>query len=186
MAVNREAPRSERGFTLAEVMVYSFLLVLILAGLYTLLGGALRSWQAEDDLVEVQQNARLAVDRVVSEIRGAKSVVDDATYDSTPNAIYLWVDEDVDGVVDGGETRLFSYDSGNKRLRYGLGGNSQLADYVEPIPPATGSIFTYYQGATSIAVDEERANRIAIEFRIVKGDFSKNYKSSVQLRNKNL
>lgn len=199
MAVNREALRSEEGFTLAEVMVYSFLLLLILVGLYTLLDGALRSWQAQENMVEVQQNARLAMERMVGEIRGCKAIIDDGINgrDSTASSIYFWASDlnndgdywvdDGDGVPEAGEeidkeeVKRFHY--ANNKIYYALTTANPLAEYLSA--PFT---ISYYNGATDISAeppsDEENANRIKIFFTVSKGNFTKNYSSSATIRSK--
>lgn len=163
-------------------MVYSLLLVIVLAGLYTLLGGALRSWEAQENMVEVQENARLAVERITSNLRGAKAIIDTSTYDSNSTRVYFWVDGGVIGTIEAGEIKVFNWVAGStKRLYYGVEANpnsAPLADYV------TNFSITYYNGTTQLTSGVESANRATISLTVSKGNFTRNYLSSVSLRSK--
>ncbi|GAW94137.1 prepilin-type N-terminal cleavage/methylation domain-containing protein [Calderihabitans maritimus] len=70
--------RDTRGFTLVEVILTSVIIGLLLGGVYTLLSGGMRSWQVSEGRIDVQQNVRIAVSRIVREIREARQVHEDS------------------------------------------------------------------------------------------------------------
>lgn len=63
-----------RGFTLVELLVAMALLGLILAGVFTLQHQGIQSYLTGASRVEVQQNARTALELMVQELRSAQSV----------------------------------------------------------------------------------------------------------------
>lgn len=66
--------RNARGFTLAELLVAMAVLGLILAGVFTLQQQGIQSYLTGASRVEVQQNARTALELMVREFRSAQSV----------------------------------------------------------------------------------------------------------------
>jgi prepilin-type N-terminal cleavage/methylation domain-containing protein len=72
--VNRTAVVNERGFTLAELLVASAVLGFIMLGVLLVQRQGLTAYLVGAGRVEVQQNARAALDTVLSEVRLAQSV----------------------------------------------------------------------------------------------------------------
>ena len=64
----------QRGFSLAELLVACAIMGLILAGVFVLQWQGQQAYVAGAARVEVQQNARLALDMITTEIRLAQSV----------------------------------------------------------------------------------------------------------------
>jgi prepilin-type N-terminal cleavage/methylation domain-containing protein len=58
-----------RGLTLIEVLVTAVLLSLILGAAYFVVDSAMLNWKKGDEQVDVQQNLRLAMDRLTRELR---------------------------------------------------------------------------------------------------------------------
>jgi prepilin-type N-terminal cleavage/methylation domain-containing protein len=71
--------RSERGFTLAELLVVMAILGFMMGALFTLQRQGQLAYMTGSARVEVQQNARLALDMISSEVRSAQAVIDAAT-----------------------------------------------------------------------------------------------------------
>jgi prepilin-type N-terminal cleavage/methylation domain-containing protein len=65
---------NERGFTLAELLVASAVLGLIMLGVFTIQQQGLGAYQVGAARVEVQQNARAALETMFNEIRSALAV----------------------------------------------------------------------------------------------------------------
>jgi prepilin-type N-terminal cleavage/methylation domain-containing protein len=65
---------NERGFTLAELLVASAVLGLLMLGVFTVQRQGLKAYQVGSARVEVQQNARAALETMFSEIRTAQTV----------------------------------------------------------------------------------------------------------------
>ena len=65
---------TEHGFSLIELMIYMTITVLLLSGMLSLLSSSLRIWTVEKSRTNMQQTARIAVDKIISEIRYAKEL----------------------------------------------------------------------------------------------------------------
>ncbi len=65
---------NERGFTLAELLIASAVLGLIMLGVFTIQRQGLSAYQVGAARVEVQQNARAALETMFNEIRAARTV----------------------------------------------------------------------------------------------------------------
>jgi prepilin-type N-terminal cleavage/methylation domain-containing protein len=70
----RPALVNERGFTLAELLVASAVLGLLMLGVFTVQRQGLSAYQVGSARVEVQQNARAALETMFNEIRTAQTV----------------------------------------------------------------------------------------------------------------
>lgn len=70
----RPLVRDSRGFTLTELLVACAILGLIMAGLFSLQRQGQLAYLTGSARVEVQQNARLALDMMISDIRSALPV----------------------------------------------------------------------------------------------------------------
>jgi prepilin-type N-terminal cleavage/methylation domain-containing protein len=76
-------PLNQRGFTLTELLVALAMLGLVLTGVYTLQQQGLYSYMIGSAKVEAQQNARIALDLMIRELRSATSVTATAAGDLT-------------------------------------------------------------------------------------------------------
>ena len=63
--------KRESGFTLVEILIATFLFVLVLMGIFSVLIVADMSWHSDMGLLDLQQQARFAMDGMVREIRQA-------------------------------------------------------------------------------------------------------------------
>jgi prepilin-type N-terminal cleavage/methylation domain-containing protein len=70
----RPALVNERGFTLAELLVASAVLGLLMLGILTVQRQGLGAYQVGAARVEVQQNARAALETMFNEIRAAQTI----------------------------------------------------------------------------------------------------------------
>jgi prepilin-type N-terminal cleavage/methylation domain-containing protein len=68
--------RSERGFTLAELLIVVAILGFMMGALFTLQRQGQLAYLIGSARVEVQQNARLALDMMTTEVRSAQTVTD--------------------------------------------------------------------------------------------------------------
>ena len=64
------------GTTLIELMVVVTILSLVILGLVTFFGGGIRSWISGQNQLKAQREARMALDRIVRDIREANNVVE--------------------------------------------------------------------------------------------------------------
>jgi prepilin-type N-terminal cleavage/methylation domain-containing protein len=70
----RKLVRSQDGFTLAELLVVTAVLGLILAAVFSLLQSGQQAYTMGSNRVEVQQNARVALELMTRELRAAQSI----------------------------------------------------------------------------------------------------------------
>ena len=71
--------REERGFTLTELLVVLAVLALVLAAVVTIQQGALQAYVTGSNKTEVQQNARVALERIARQIRETTGPLTEAT-----------------------------------------------------------------------------------------------------------
>ncbi|MBE3588249.1 MAG: prepilin-type N-terminal cleavage/methylation domain-containing protein [Thermoanaerobacteraceae bacterium] len=69
-----ELAHDRRGLTLIEVLVTAVLLSLILGAAYFIVDSIMLNWKKGDEQVDVQQNLRLAMDRLTRELRTSVSI----------------------------------------------------------------------------------------------------------------
>ena len=74
MSALERTVRDQRGFTLAELMVVMALTGLVLAGVFSIQQQGTNSYLMGAGRVEVQQNARVALEQMVRELRSAETV----------------------------------------------------------------------------------------------------------------
>ena len=81
---------NERGFTLAELLVTTAVIGLIMAGIFILQVGGQRAYLFGSNRVETQQNARVALDLMTRELRSSTSITSLA---SATDIGFGWNDE---------------------------------------------------------------------------------------------
>jgi len=69
-----------RGLTMLEILVALGILVIALVAIYGLVGNAVRSFGVGEDFLDVQQNARVALEKFSEEARWTARLIDDATF----------------------------------------------------------------------------------------------------------
>jgi len=62
---------NEKGFTLIELLMVAVMLGLVMMAVYSIFTTSKRSANTQDDVVEVQQNLRIAMDNITRDIRNA-------------------------------------------------------------------------------------------------------------------
>ncbi|MDK2820105.1 MAG: hypothetical protein PWP31_70 [Clostridia bacterium] len=63
------------GFTLLEAVLSACLMAIVMTAALSILGNGLKWWQHSWDSIDAQQNARVALERMVNEISCAKTIV---------------------------------------------------------------------------------------------------------------
>ncbi|MHB1419249.1 MAG: PilW family protein [Bacillota bacterium] len=109
-----------RGFTLLEVVIASLLLTMMLLGLYGILDSSLAISRRVESQVNVQQDLRLAMDRMMREVRQAKGEV--TVGDGSFIQFMDWRQRRVKYYVKGSKNELYRSDgSTDKPLTGGIG-----------------------------------------------------------------
>jgi prepilin-type N-terminal cleavage/methylation domain-containing protein len=70
-----------RGLTVLEILVALAILAIALAAIYGLVTSSIRSFGVSEDFLDVQQNARAALEKFSEEARWASRLITDATFD---------------------------------------------------------------------------------------------------------
>jgi prepilin-type N-terminal cleavage/methylation domain-containing protein len=76
---------NKKGFSLIELMVTLALLSIMIIGLVTFFGGGIRSWITGNNQLRSQREARMAMDRMVKEMRSGESVTFNSEQSVTVN-----------------------------------------------------------------------------------------------------
>ncbi|WP_445348981.1 PilW family protein [Desulforudis sp. DRI-14] len=115
-----------RGLTLIEVLVTAVLLSLILGTAYFVVDSSMLNWKKGDEQVDVQQNLRLAMDRLTRELRASAGVVE-----IPPNSYIVFMSPD------------FMSPDNKRYIKYYLSGNE--------IKRATSNDNVYWYGNNPVA-----------------------------------
>ena len=146
---------NNKGFTLLELMVVLVILSLIILGAVTFFGGGMRSWISGQFQLQAQRETRIALDRMVKEIREG-DIIDDTSDSNT-----IIVDYNV---------------LGNPRVTYNWDGPSgaSLTRSTLPFLDNVHSINFTYLNQAGIEMDyESDASKILINLQVdLDGDAS--------------
>ena len=102
---------NKNGFTLIELMVVVAIISLITLGAVTFFGGGVRSWISGQFQLSAQRDARIALDRMVKEIREGDKIDDNSDIDtiivnynilSKDTLTYNWVGTSGSGITRNG------------------------------------------------------------------------------------
>ena len=176
MRIIRHACADQRGFTLAEFLVAIAIVGLIMAGVLTIIMTGNQTYLTGSNQVEAQQAARVALDRMVREIRGAgynpKGAVCEPPLTNCPI-----VGDPVPGTLTAttlvvqNDTNANGTFAATERILYTLNGNNlQRRDYAVDATPQTivGGIealtFTYLDenGAPTGKPEDLRSVQISL------------------------
>ena len=144
--------RSQRGFTLAELLVVIAILGLMLAGLLAIQMSGQTTYLIGAHRVEAQQNARVALELMIRELRSAKSVT------AVPSATDMtFVDEN--GTV-------IQYQLAGttlNRTATGCAGCDGLATpLIGGVQTFTLTYYSAYNGATNTGTTTTQANQVTL------------------------
>jgi type IV pilus assembly protein PilW len=175
--------REARGFSLAELLVVTAVLGCVLAGLWTLLQAGFTAYGFGTARIEAQQSARVALERMVKELR-------EAGYDPTgagiaaitiaePERVVFQRDLNGNGAIDPTRERVtFLLRPGESVLRRDAGGGAQPV-----IEGVRRLALTYYDRAGAVTADPARVAAIRIQLEVAFGGPGIVAESHVTLRN---
>jgi type IV pilus assembly protein PilW len=180
--MNYLSKNKESGFTLVELLIAMTIGLIILAALSSTFLMQRKIYDVQEQIVEMVQTARAAMDMMSREIRMAGYNPAGATFDGIPynadsSTIDVYADLTGNGSIDNPtgsyEHITYLYDSANKLIRRNTntgGGNQPFAENIEL------STFVYLKadGVTEVTTSAENDNirqiRITITARTSKAD----------------
>ena len=134
---------NERGFSLAELLVATAIIGMVMAGVFVLQRQGLQAYLFGSNRVETQQNARVALDRMTREMRSATSIT---TLNGSTDITFVWADEfDVAHTIRYAlaGTTLNRTDNG---ITTPLIGGVRLVEGVAPLTMTYYSVYDVYNG----------------------------------------
>ncbi len=184
------------GFTLLETLIFSAIFGIVLLGIYTVYGTSHTTFTRGQNKIEVQQNARVAMEMMARDIRMAGFDPSDVINDVPTTAIQVTNANDITfvGDVDG--------DGNTDQVRYSLNGNEQIiwesASWNgAAFPPATPSVladgvsaltFTYFDGSDAVTAILADVRRITVDITTQEtgGGRQENFPLTMDVRLRNL
>ena len=158
------------GYTLVELMVVLFLTTVATVGMYKAYVLYSTAAAVEDQVVELQQNSRVAMQRLVRDLRMAGydplGTAGAGFVTATASKVSFTYDKNGSGVIDSGETITYQYDSTTDP-------DLEL-DGKALISTVSALYFVYYDENGTVATNnaEIRSVDIAILIRTTNQDFS--------------
>jgi prepilin-type N-terminal cleavage/methylation domain-containing protein len=152
--------REQAGFTLVELMVAMSIFLLILVGIFQVFDPSRNAYQVSERKLDVQQNARVAMDRMARQIRMAGYLpenIDANNGNDIANPIQIATESalSVVGDLDGtGASSVFTFCRDNQGLRrvngaIGAGGSYTCANGQLMAESVTGLSFAYFDSANN-------------------------------------
>ena len=178
--------RNITGFTLTELMVAMAIGMVVLSAVTTTFMAQARFYNAQEQINEMQQNARGALDVITRELKMAGYKPNGGTFDGVTYSVsQLMIQADLDG--NGGistsssanEQITYAYDSTNKRItrKIGTGTVEALADNI------TAFTFSYLDSSGATTTTSSSIRQVAISITAVTTKPDPNYSSNNGYRN---
>ncbi len=183
------APYRQAGFTLLEVVVTMVVLGVVFVIGSKMLGKSYETYDLEKRTTNVDWQGRVALERMIRELRGIRSA-SDLTLPASSTAPIFFNDA-------GGSSVCFCYESGSLTVRRGTsvapncgtggvaptatcgtGSTQPLADKVV----ANGLNFYFYDSAGASTASAASVQVIALTLAVTEGNVSQTYRASVQPR----
>jgi len=173
--------RNITGFTLTELMVAMAIGMVVLSAVTTTFMAQARFYNAQEQINEMQQNARGALDVITRELKMAGYKPNGGTFDGVTYSVsQLMIQADLDG--NGGistsssanEQITYAYDSTNKRItrKMGTGTVEALADNI------TAFTFSYLDSSGATTTTSSSIRQVAISITAVTAKRDPNYSSN--------
>jgi Tfp pilus assembly protein PilW len=174
------------GFTLTELMVAMGIGMVVLATVTTTFMAQARFYNAQEQINEMQQNARGALDLITRELKMAGYRPNGGTFDGVTYSVsQLMIQADLDGngaistSSSANEQITYAYDSTNKRItrKMGTGTVEVLADNI------TAFTFSYLNSSGATTATSSSVRQVTISITAVTAKPDPNYSSNNGYRN---
>lgn len=186
----RQRIRTDGGFTLIEVLVALVVFVIAIGGLYAVIVTQARSSRITNNFIQVQENARYAMERIVEEARWGDAVLS-ATGGALPSVTF---DIPSSNPLLPGTSYTVTYGLSSRgtiqRTVIPQGGAPATADLASSV---TGLTLSFYDNGTPTPASLDIVNspglasrvyRVTIGVTVTVGSQTRNFTSDVFLRNK--
>ena len=173
--------RLKNGFTLVELMVSMGIGMVILAAVTTTFMSQTRIYNAQEQINEMQQNARGALDIITREVKMAGyrpngGGFNGVTYSTTQ--LMVQADVDLNGAISTGSTAneqiTYAYDSANQRITRAVGSGSAqvLAEHI------TAFTFSYLDSSAAATTVSANIRQVSISITAKTAKPDPNYPSN--------
>jgi len=172
---------SERGFTLIELLIAMTIALVVIAALSTPFTFSLKTYSLQEQIAEMTQSARAALDMISREVKMAgydptRTLTLGTTVGVPYSSLQLEIRADLngDGETDGTSTNddvnediIYTYDGTNNQIDRDTGGGAQpFAENIESF-----SVICYKEdGSITTTSSEIREIKITVEARTAKPD----------------
>lgn len=169
----------EAGFTLTEVLVTMLMMLTVMAALHSIFSTSLRVFSFGNDKVEAVENARLGLERMEREIRGAYPQEDELLVTTKSDEISFYNSTGSEP----SETTLITYEMYDSSFGDALGrsegddDNEAVSQFVEDLK------FDYHVSEDTAEEDPEIA-RVEISLTVEVDDGTQKLTTQVYLRNR--
>jgi len=157
----RGTDRGERGFTLLELLVVMAIFLVVIAAVYALYNTQLKTTHIEEDVAEVQQNLRVAMDIISKDVAMAGIAVssgtnpvdafanntgldgsDSVTFNNaSADGVFTIIDSTLSVAVVGGTPITFTVGSSGEAGMFSVGDGVRIVNPSEKTQPAA-TVFT--------------------------------------------
>jgi type IV pilus assembly protein PilW len=180
--------RSEKGFTIVEILVALAIGAIVMAAAYSMYISQQKSYQINEEVVALQQNLRAAMYFLERDLRMAgynptrsTSVYFGFTDIALPSpALFRFgTDTSEDGVLDPGETVTYSWE--NNSLKRDTGGGAQvIADNI------SGVSFNWFNRDGGTPANGSEVRRVGVTLTASDGKHTRELNTMVLCRNMGL
>jgi len=179
--------RSQKGFTLVELLVAMAIAGIVMAAGYSMYISQQKAYQTTEDVTALQQNLRSAMYFIENDMRMAgynptRSSQAFSFTDIAPNSCTFLIDKNEDGTPQ----------NESERMTYRLSGNNLQKIYGTPTAPVsqqtiaeniTGLSFTWYNNAGSTPANGGDVRRVVVTITGTDGQHTRQLSSMINCRN---
>ncbi len=174
-AATRRLLREEQGFTLTEVLVTMMVMIIVLFALYSIFDMGLRVFSFGNSKVEAVENARLGLEKMEREIRGAYPY-DKTDTDATNDYLFPAGGFTSSSITFGNDLNGdYRVDSSTEQITYSLSGGSPatllrngqpVVEFVQDVDGGNALTFEYRNAAGATVTNEADIQMVRIKLEV--------------------